>query len=102
MMTHPNTSSTVFDRIEHWLHGRGIEFEVLRHVPVYTSAEAAAVRGAPLASGAKALICKADGKFAMFVMPAAKGLAGERSRKASQWTSASLLRPRSSSVRARW
>ena len=37
---------------------------------MYTSEEAAAVRGAALASGAKALICKADDRFVMIVVPA--------------------------------
>ncbi len=47
-----------------------VPYDVLRHAPVYTSAEAAQVRGTTLASGAKALICKADNRYVMFVLPA--------------------------------
>ena len=70
----------VFDRIERWLASQTIEHRVLRHAPVFTSAEAAAVRGAPLASGAKALICKGDGQFAFFVIPADRKLASKQVR----------------------
>jgi Ala-tRNA(Pro) deacylase len=48
---------------------------------VYTSEEAAAVRGTPLASGAKALICRADGQFVMFVLPADRRLASKQVRR---------------------
>ena len=51
---------TVFDRLSGFLQGKGVKFSVLQHAPVFTSEEAAAVRGTSLASGAKALICKAD------------------------------------------
>lgn len=70
----------VFDRIERLLAGQTIEHRVLRHAPVFTSAEAAAVRGAPLASGAKALVCKADGQFVFFVIPADRKLASKQLR----------------------
>lgn len=61
---------TVFSRIEELLNDAGIQYGVLRHEPVYTSEEAARVRGVDLSSGAKALICKAGEEFRMFVMPA--------------------------------
>src|SRR4029078_10345737 len=75
-------SKSVFERLEELLRGKGIAFEVLRHAPVYTSEEAAAVRGTPLASGAKALICKADDQFVMIVLPADRKLASKAVRKA--------------------
>ena len=53
-------SSTVFDRLVELITQRGVTHQVSRHEPVYTSEEAARVRGTPLASGAKALICKGD------------------------------------------
>ena len=77
----------VFDRIERWLTGQAIEHRVLRHAPVFTSAEAAAIRGAPLASGAKALVCKADGQFAFFVIPADRKLASKQVRIGRGWKS---------------
>lgn len=72
---------SVFDRICQLLAARGVMFDVLRHGPVYTSEEAAAVRGTPLASGAKALICKADERFIMLVLPADRKLASKAVRK---------------------
>jgi Ala-tRNA(Pro) deacylase len=72
---------TVLDRLNGLLLGKGIEFSVLRHAPVFTSEEAAAVRGTSLASGAKALICKADEQFVMIVLPADRRLASKAVRK---------------------
>jgi Ala-tRNA(Pro) deacylase len=56
-------SPTVFERVESLLKQHDVAFGVLRHQPVYTSEEAAKVRGTPLASGAKALICKGEQDF---------------------------------------
>lgn len=78
-------SQSVFERVQELLRQRGIAFDVLRHEPVYTSQAAAAVRGTPLASGAKALVCKGDDKFVMFVMPADLKLASKAVRKAMGW-----------------
>ena len=50
-------SESAFKRVEQLLTSRNIAFGVSRHKPVYTSEEAAAVRGVSLSSGAKALIC---------------------------------------------
>ena len=72
---------TVFDRLSGFLHGKGVEFSVLQHAPVFTSEEAAAVRGTSLASGAKALICKADEQFVLIVLPADRRLASKLVRK---------------------
>lgn len=82
-----HTSPTVFERIEQLLSRHNVEFQVLRHAPVYTSAEAAAIRGATLSSGAKALICKADERLLMFVMPADRRLASKALRKQFGWRS---------------
>ena len=71
----------VFDRVSQLLGGKSIAFEVLRHAPVYTSEEAARVRGTPLGSGAKALVCKADDHFVMIVLPADRKLASKTVRK---------------------
>ena len=78
-------SNSVFERIEELLNARGVAFEVLRHRAVYTSEEAAEVRGTPLASGAKALVCKADDRFVMFVVPADRKLASKEVRRARRW-----------------
>jgi Ala-tRNA(Pro) deacylase len=78
-------SESVFNRVEQLLTSRNIEFGVLRHEPVYTSEEAAAVRGVPLSSGAKALICKGGDQFVMFVLPADRKLASRNIRKLYRW-----------------
>ncbi|MCX6929620.1 MAG: hypothetical protein NT154_41355 [Verrucomicrobia bacterium] len=60
-------SDSVFLRVENLLKQYGVDFGVLRHQPVFTSEQAAAVRGVALSTGAKALICKVDDRFVMFV-----------------------------------
>ena len=72
---------TVYERLTALLDEAGAAYAQSRHAPVFTSEEAAKVRGAPLASGAKALICKADGKFALFVLPADRRLDSKAVRK---------------------
>ncbi len=71
-----------FPEVRALLERHGAPFTVLRHEPVYTSEEAARVRGAPLASGAKALVVKAGAGFAMCVIPADARLDGKRARRA--------------------
>lgn len=78
-------TTSVFERIERRLVDRGVPFQVMRHEPVFTSAEAARVRGATLASGAKALVCKADGAFVMLVLPADRKLSSKRLRAHRGW-----------------
>jgi Ala-tRNA(Pro) deacylase len=75
-------TASVFDRLCALLDGRGIRYEVMRHDPVFTSEEAAAVRGTTLASGAKALVCKAGERFVLFVVPADRRLASALARRA--------------------
>ena len=68
-------------QIEEMLQAKQIAYETLRHKPVTTSAEAAAVRGVPLSSGAKALICKCDKELVLFVVPADRRLASKEVRR---------------------
>jgi Ala-tRNA(Pro) deacylase len=74
-------TSSVFDRVCGMLANKSAPYEVLRHAPVFTSEEAAAIRGTPLASGAKALVCKADDQFLMIVLPADRKLSSKAVRK---------------------
>jgi len=60
----------VLPRLTASLESAGISFSLTHHAPVYTSAEAAAIRGVSLHSGAKALILKAGELFIMVVLPA--------------------------------
>ena len=73
-------SASVFDRLHDTLEQAGIAFTVLRHAPVFTSEEAAAIRGAPLSSGAKALVVKAGESFVLLVLPADRKLDSRKAR----------------------
>lgn len=50
-----------FKLVKELLGRKGIVFEVLEHVPVYTSEEAARVRGVELKTGVKALVFRTEG-----------------------------------------
>jgi len=76
---------SVFDRVEELLKSQELPFSVSRHKPVYTSEEAAAVRGVPLSTGAKALICKGEDQFVMFVIPADRKLDSKQVRRLYGW-----------------
>jgi len=58
------------ERLKQLLSEAGVVFEVLEHPPVYTSDEAARVRGTPLEQGAKALVVRADDRFVHCVLSA--------------------------------
>src|SRR5262245_43017961 len=73
-------AATVFERLETWLRGKGVAFTVLRHEPVFTSEQAAAVRGTSLASGAKALVVRAGDGFVLLVLPADRKLDSRKAR----------------------
>ena len=70
-----------FERLKTFLSEQGVRCDVLHHAPVYTSEEAASVRGTPLASAAKALVCKGDERFVLIVLPADRKLASKLARK---------------------
>jgi len=72
----------VFTRLCHLLDSKQLTYEILHHSPVFTSEEAAAIRGTTLASGAKALICKVNEQFVLIVLPADRKLASKLARKA--------------------
>jgi Ala-tRNA(Pro) deacylase len=71
---------TVFERVEDKLRQAAVPYNVTRHAPVFTSEEAAAVRGTPLSSGAKALVVKAGEAFALLVLPADRKLDSKSAR----------------------
>jgi Ala-tRNA(Pro) deacylase len=72
--------ATVFERLQERLQKEGVAFTVLRHEPVFTSEQAAAVRGTTLGSGAKALVVKAGEAFVLLVMPADRKLDSRKAR----------------------
>lgn len=71
---------TVFERIKDKLTEAKVPFEVSNHEPVFTSEQAAAVRGASLGSGAKALVVKAGDRFVLLVIPADRKLDSKKTR----------------------
>lgn len=73
--------SQIFQRLLATLTDAGVVFQHTHHEPVYTSAEAARVRGSTLRSGAKALIVKGGDTFLMVVLPANLSLDSNALRK---------------------
>jgi prolyl-tRNA editing enzyme YbaK/EbsC (Cys-tRNA(Pro) deacylase) len=73
---------SVFARLQQWLQESRLAFTVLHHEPVFTSEQAAAVRGTSLASGAKALLVKAGDTFHLLVLPADRKLDNRKARRA--------------------
>ena len=69
---------TVLDRVQALLRAHQASFSLSSHPPVYTSAQAAEVRGEELKTGAKALIVKADDQFVMLVLPGDRKLDNKR------------------------
>jgi Ala-tRNA(Pro) deacylase len=61
-------------RLLKYLRDHNVEFQFMTHEPVRTSEEAAKVRGTPLEQGAKALVCRADDKVVLLVLPANRRL----------------------------
>ena len=58
--------------IRQHLDDLGIEYRHVTHAETRTSVESAAVRGEPLANGAKALVMKVSEEFHLFVLSAAR------------------------------
>lgn len=72
---------SIYEQLSELLTEKKVPFQTTRHDPVYTSEEAARVRGTTLASGAKALVCKTDDEFRLFVLPADRKLASSAVRR---------------------
>jgi len=71
----------VLSRLVEKLHAGGVEFTLTEHRAVFTSAEAAEVRGTPMHSGAKALIMQHPQGFVLAVLPADLALDSGAMRK---------------------
>src|SRR5215467_6875902 len=69
-MTAAMGPAAVHARLVALLSAEGVEFRLTRHEPVTTSAEAAAVRGAELRSGAKAMVVKGKTGLVLAVLAA--------------------------------
>ena len=64
------TSEAVHESLVSLLREEGVDFRLTHHDAVTTSAEAAAVRGAELRSGAKAMLVKGKAGFVLAVLAA--------------------------------
>lgn len=67
-----SNNASAFDKIMTLLKKHTVKFQLYEHEPVYTSEDAAKIRGTDLSAGAKALVLFADGK------PIMVAVAGDR------------------------
>lgn len=65
---------TVLERIIELLEANHIQYQSLEHEPTKTCADAARIRGTTPQQGAKALVCIADKKPIMIVLPCSRKL----------------------------
>jgi len=72
----------VTERLERFLRARGARFRIMEHAPVFTSEDAARVRGTPIESGAKALVFLAGDRPVHVVLPSARRVDNARLRAA--------------------
>lgn len=84
----------VSKRIENILKESGFEHQILEHESVFTSEEAAKVRGVELRTGVKALVLKStDNKYIMGLCPGDKRLDLKRIAKSAAVKKVSLASP---------
>jgi Ala-tRNA(Pro) deacylase len=69
-LTTPSDRGAAHSELVALLRREGVDFRLTTHDPVTTSAEAAAVRGAELRSGAKAMLVKTKAGFVLAVLAA--------------------------------
>lgn len=70
LSTQPKIVSNVFAEIKKLLDSNNITYEVYEHEAVFTSEQAAKIRGTELKQGAKAMVMFGDDKPLMIVLPA--------------------------------
>ncbi len=63
------------------LQSHGVPFETIEHEPVFTSDQAATVRGITADAGAKSLLLNADGSFVLCILPGSSKLDTKRVKK---------------------
>ena len=71
----------IFEKIKDALNKEKIEYETMEHKAVYTSEQAAEVRGTELKQGCKALICKTEKGFFQGVVSGAKEIDLDKFKK---------------------
>ncbi|MEK6892455.1 MAG: amino acid--tRNA ligase-related protein, partial [Nanoarchaeota archaeon] len=75
------STNVIFNKINEVLNKEKIDYEVLEHRPVFTSKEAAEVRGTELKQGTKALVLKTDEGFIQACVAGNKELDIEKLQK---------------------
>ena len=65
---------SVYEKIIQLLQSKNIKYQALEHEPTPTCADAARVRGTSQDQGAKALVCYADKKPILIVLPCSRKL----------------------------
>ncbi len=86
--------SFIEKKIVKMLEEQGVKYEILEHEPVYTSEQAAEVRGVSLRTGVKALVCKtAEGKIILVLVRADKRADLDRVAKLEGAKKVSLASP---------
>lgn len=63
-----------FEKITAFLDEQNVPYELVAHEPVYTSEQAAAVRGFSMDQGAKSLLLKVKNSFVLCILPGSKRL----------------------------
>jgi Ala-tRNA(Pro) deacylase len=76
-----STETPVTRRLVAWLRERGAAFRLMEHAPVYTSDEAARVRGTPIEAGAKALVLQSGDQPVQVVLPGHRRVDNARLRE---------------------
>lgn len=86
--------SFIEKKIVKMLEEQGVKYELLEHEPVYTSEQAADVRGVPLKTGVKALVCRtSEDKFILVLVRADKRADLDRVAKLEGAKNVSLASP---------
>lgn len=82
-----------FIKIKELLDKNNIKYKLYEHEPVFTSEDAARVRGADLKEGAKSMIIRSDGKFYNFVLSASRKIDWSKVKQILQTKSVSFATP---------
>lgn len=57
------------EALKNLLDKNGVQYRIIEHERVFTSEEAARIRGVPLSSGVKAMVVKSEKGFSMVLVP---------------------------------
>ena len=71
----------IFEKIKKILNQANLKYSVKHHEPVYTSEQAAKIRGDKLKQGAKAIIMKANGNFVLIIISGEKKINSKKLKK---------------------